>query len=135
MPVREIFGGSKWLLPTQSEYRANLAGMNTFFGAVIGFVIADVQAPSDLHFGAFLGISAAIVICILYISASPYRIAYAAMTILFVIALPFLAPKVDVPSKLQVTLGVWAILTVAVEYIPRRPDPRPDSAADPPASG
>lgn len=110
---------------TESEYRANLVGMNTFFGAVLGFVIADVQTPSDIDFGLFLTFTAAIVISILYISASPYRLAYALMTILLVLGLPFAVSDVDVPVRLQITLGVWTLMTVGVEYFPRRPDPLP----------
>ena len=110
---------------TESEYRANLVGINTFFGAVLGFVIADVQTPGDYEFGLFLTFTAAIVISILYISASPYRLIYAALTILMVLGLPFAVSEVDVPVRLQVTLGVWALMTVGIEYFPRRPDPQP----------
>lgn len=116
----------KGAIATESEYRANLAAMNTFFGAVLGFVIADVNAPDNFDFAMFLMATSAVVISILYISASPYRLAYSALTLLFVLGLPWLVPdKVIVPDRLQITLGVWAFLTVAVEYFPRRPDPVP----------
>ena len=122
------------VVATESEYRANLAGMNTFFGAVLGFVIADVNAPDNLDFAVFLMATSAVVISILYISASPYRVVYAALTLLFVLGLPSLVPdRVAVPDRLQITLGIWALLTVAVEYFPRRPDPSP-TASSPPAA-
>ncbi|WP_205479568.1 hypothetical protein [Sphingomonas arenae] len=116
----------KSFIATESEYRANLAGMNTFFGAVLGFVIADVNAPDNMDFAMFLMATSTVVISILYISASPYRLAYSALTLVFVVGLPQLAPdSVAVPARLQITLGVWALLTVGIEYFPRRPDPAP----------
>jgi hypothetical protein len=39
---------------TEEEYRANLTGMNTFFGAVLGFVLADAKTESLIGFGHLL---------------------------------------------------------------------------------
>lgn len=118
------------LLVTENEYRANLAGMNTFFGAVLGFVIADVEVASNQDFAAFLTFSAAVVISILYISASHHRWLYAALTVAFVAGFPLFMPDgIDVPARLQITLGVWTLMTVLLESLPRKADPDPASSS------
>lgn len=108
-------------LPTESEYRANLTGMNTFFGAVLGFVISDVKATTDLDFALFLIFTAGVVISILYISASKHRLLYSALTLGLVYLLPHtFDERIEVPPRLQIALAVWTIMTIAVEYLPRQ---------------
>jgi hypothetical protein len=119
-------------IPTESEYRANLTGMNTFFGAVLGFVISDVKASTDLAFAAFLVFTAGVVIGILYISASKYRFLYSALTLWLVYELPRVFDgQIEVPPRLQIALAVWTILTIALEYLPRQRDPTTASPTEP----
>jgi hypothetical protein len=103
---------------TEDEYRANLTGMNTFFGAVLGFVLADVKTTSLYDFGHLLFLSAGVVISILYVTASSHRWAYAGMTMLLIGALPYLLKDVQGDlGRLQVTLVVWLGLAVVVELL------------------
>ena len=122
----------KAFVPTESEIRANHAGMNTFFGAVLGFVMAGTERLDAMEFASVLCLVSAVVISILYVSASPYKLAYGLLTLLFIAMLPSAAdPMLDkgehLPDKLQPTLLVWTLLSIVVEYFPRRPD-------DPPAT-
>ena len=117
----------KALVPTESEYRANHAGMNTFFGAVLGFVMAGTERLDALEFASVLFMVSGVVISILYVSASPYKFAYALLTLLFIAILPRVVdPMLDrgehLPDKLQPTLLVWTVLSIVVEYFPRRAD-------------
>ena len=119
-------------VPTESEIRANHAGMNTFFGAVLGFVMAGTEKLDAIEFAAVLFLVSGVVISVLYVSASPYKLVYALMTLAFIALLPgAVDPMLDegehLPDKLQPTLLVWTLLTIMVEFVPRRPD-------DPPAS-
>jgi hypothetical protein len=68
----------------EDEYRANLTGLNTFFGTVIGFVLTDVTTANPASFPQLLIFTAAIVIGVLYISASPHRWLYGALNLLFI---------------------------------------------------
>ena len=117
----------KAFLPTESEVAANHAGMNTFFGAVLGFVISGAADLDTFEFGYLLFLVAGIVISILYVSASKYKMAYAALTIALIWMLPrvmnpLLEAGEQVPSKLPATLLVWTLMTIAVEFLPRRSD-------------
>jgi hypothetical protein len=109
---------------THGEYRANLTGLNIFFGAVLGFVLAGTEALDPLPFALLLTMAAGAVISILYITSSERRVMYSIMT-LFVIAFmdrwadPLLPMGFDLPAKLQPTLAVWALLTMFVEFMPR----------------
>lgn len=103
---------------TDEEYGANLSGMNTFFGAVLGFVLADVTAPRMIDFAQLLLFTAAIVIGILYVSASSRRWLYAAFNLLLIWLLPNALHKDagDI-GKLQVTLAVWAGMSIFLELL------------------
>ena len=50
------------LVATESEYRANHTGMNTFFGAVLGFVMAGTERLDTEEFALVLSIVSGIVI-------------------------------------------------------------------------
>lgn len=118
------------LVSTESEYRANLAGMNTFFGAVLGFVLAEIDRLDNAEFAFVLLMVSGIVISILYVSASKQKIGYSLLTVALILFLPvavgpYLEPGEDLPGKLQITLGVWAFMSIAVEFMPRRPDQTP----------
>jgi hypothetical protein len=103
---------------TEKEYRANLTGMNTFFGAVLGFVLADAKTESLIGFGHLLFLSAGVVISILYVSASSHRWLYAGMTMLMILALPRLLDEwAGGLGRLQVTLALWLLLTVFIEAL------------------
>ena len=115
------------LTTTESEYQAHLAAMNTFFGAVLGFVMAGTERLDQFEFAIVLIFVSGIVISILYVSASPYKLLYAVLTVAMVALLPLaIAPILDpgeqLPDKLQATLYVWTFISITVEFLPRRPD-------------
>ena len=128
--------GRKWLdmgRMTQSEYRANLNGLNIFFGAVLGFVMAGTETLGPRDFAMTLFISATLVITILYVTSSPYRIAYALMSAFFIAVFPWVLARLTggapVPPNLQPTLAVWLGITMMVEFLPREKDAA-ESGAD-----
>jgi hypothetical protein len=109
---------------TEREYRANIDGLNIFFGAVLGFVLAGSEALGDFWFGVLLVVTAGIVVSILYITASKQRLVYSALALGIILTLgewlePFLPGAASIPAKLQPTLAVWALLTILVEFLPR----------------
>ena len=106
---------------TEREYRANLTGINIFFGAVLGFVLAGIEKLSSLQFGLVLVLLAGNVISILFISESRHRVVYSA----YAIALSFITPGVidlvlrttdAIPSKVIPTLVAWTLMTMLVEF-------------------
>jgi hypothetical protein len=118
---------------TQSEYRANLNGLNIFFGAVLGVVMAGTESLAPFDFGLVLFIVATLVICILYVSASPYRLAYAAAAAALIAGLPwllelFVDPGQRVPHAIQPTLAVWLGVTLLIEFLPREAGATPPEA-------
>ena len=120
----------KAMVATESEYRAHHAGLNMFFGAVLGFVMAGTERLDAFEFAYVLFIIAAVVISVLYVSASHYKLAYAFLTLAMIAMLPrSVEPMLDhgehLPDKLQPTLLVWTLLSIIVEYLPRRPDDPP----------
>ena len=121
------FGLPKLLLPTESEVRANHAGMNTFFGAVLGFVMAGTEWLDTYEFAYLLFIVSGAVISILYVSASRQKILYSLLSLALIFMLPglmrsVLDPGEAIPDKLQATLLVWTFLSILVEFLPRRAD-------------
>ncbi len=133
--MRMKLGLFKFLLPTESEVGANHAGMNTFFGAVLGFVMAGTERLDSFEFASLLFVVSGVVISILYISASPQKIAYSLLSVALVFMLPqMLNPVLDageaIPDKMQPTLLVWTLMSILVEFLPRRSDqPPPPSEA------
>lgn len=120
---------------TEAEYRANMTGLNTFFGAVLGFVISGIENLDAIRFALVLSLLTGLVVSILYISASKHRIIYSLYTLAGVAALPFIADPLlpagaALPSKLQPTFAVWALFTIAVEFMPRDSSPRAQIEAD-----
>ena len=107
---------------TQREYRANIDGINIVFGAVLGFVLAGAVDLPSKEFIMLLLLSASVVIMVLYLGSSEYRLSYAATTALSIWVLPYLLERVfeisEVPN-LQATLAAWALMVVVVELIPR----------------
>lgn len=102
---------------TDDEYRANLTGMNTFFGAVIGFVLADVTTRDLVEFAALLVFTASIVVGILYVSASTMRWWYAIFNLVVIWQLPRVFDEVGDLGRLQVTLATWTLMTAGIEAL------------------
>ncbi len=107
---------------TEREYRANIEGMNIVFGAVLGFVLVGAENVEVRDFIGLLVLSSAIVIMILYLGSSEYKLFNAIVTALSIAFLPFIAVDLfditEVP-KLQPTLAIWALMVLGVELIPR----------------
>ncbi|MBB3033337.1 hypothetical protein [Alteriqipengyuania lutimaris] len=111
---------------TEREYRANVNGINIVFGAVLGFVLAGAEGLPAYDFAVLLFMSAAIVVTIMYLGQTEYKLFYgvtaAALIALFPIAIDGVIDLTSVP-KLQPTLAVWAGMIILVELMPRvRPD-------------
>lgn len=109
---------------TEREYRANIEGLNIFFGAVLGFVLAGAETLDACRFALTLLLVGTSVVTILYITASERRFAYAALTVLVVAVLPQVADRLlgggaQLPPKVQPTLAVWAALIIVIEFAPR----------------
>lgn len=109
---------------TDAEYRANLNGMNTFFGAVLGFVLSDVETDRLIEFAQLLLVTTGIVIGILYLSASRQRWWYAALNLLLIWLLPGLVAGAEGSTgRLQVTLAIWTLLSIFLELVKGRDTP------------
>ena len=102
---------------TDDEYRANLTGMNTFFGAVLGFVLADVTTTDLVEFGLLLVFTASIVIGILYVSASALRWWYVPFNLLLIWQVDRLFGDTGDLGRLQVTLAAWTLMAAGVEAL------------------
>ncbi|QUL36494.1 hypothetical protein [Erythrobacter sp. JK5] len=109
---------------TEREYRANIDGMNIVFGAVLGFVLVGAENVEVRDFIGLLMLSAAIVILILYLGSSEYKLFNATITAVSIAFLPYISVDLfditEVP-KLQPTLAIWALMVLGVELIPRAP--------------
>lgn len=119
---------------SSGEYQANLNGMNMFFGAVLGFVLSGTEKLQAWQFGVLLAMLAGVVITVLYISSSRYRLGYALLAIFYAVILPdamdlMLHSKDTVPDKVRPTLLVWIGMTIMVEFWARE-KPRADAAGD-----
>lgn len=124
---------------SKDEYQANLNGMNMFFGAVLGLVLAGTEKLADWQFGVVLAMLAGIVISILFISNSRHRVVYAIYTVVLVLTFPGMADLMlrghdVIPGKVQPTLIVWTAMTIMVEFWGRESD-QPASAAGSDQSG
>lgn len=112
------------------EYHANLAGMNTFFGAVLGFVLTGTENIENWKFGVILTMLAAIVISILFISSSRRRIFYSAYALVLASTFPELVDLMFkshglLPEKVRPTLLAWTLMTIVVEFWRRENPVRP----------
>lgn len=133
-PARKRFAGM-----THNEYRANITGLNIFFGAVLGVVMAGAEALTTRGFAILLLLTAGIVISILYISASRRRIVYAVLAGILVAVLPTIFAILSLggalPAKLQPTLAVWALMMAVIEFVPREPAPEVEPIPHPAEGG
>jgi len=110
---------------TAREYHANKEGLNIVFGAVLGFVLAGAENLDAAGFAMVLIGSAGAVITILYIFASPYRLAYAGLAVVYALSLPFLVQRItgdSAPEKLMPTLLIWTLVAIFLEFAPRGKD-------------
>jgi hypothetical protein len=112
------------------EYQANLSGLNMFFGAVLGLVLAGTEALNDIQFGFVLLGLASVVITILYISSSKRRTSYSGLALLYAVLFPELMEVIlrtphAVPGKIRPTLIVWVLLTMLVEFWAREKGQEP----------
>ncbi|MBH5323085.1 hypothetical protein [Aurantiacibacter sediminis] len=109
------------LAVTEAEYHANIRGLNVVFGAVLGFVLADSRSLENYDFALLLLMSATLVVIILYLGSSVYKLFYGLMAIGLVAALPELLEmaQIAVPPKLQPTLAVWTAMVIVLELLPR----------------
>lgn len=121
---------------TAREARANIAGLNIVFGAVLGFVLASTETMITRDYIFTLFTSATLATVILYVSHSKHRLVYAAIGIGFVSFLPdllneqFFSDASRIPEKLQPTFAVWLMMTLLVEFWPRVPEPTTSARAD-----
>lgn len=108
---------------TEREYRANIEGLNIFFGAVLGFVLAGAEALDAGRFAVVLLLVGMTVVTILYITASHRRLSYALLAAVVIATMPHIASELldgaALPAKVQPTLAVWAALITAIEFAPR----------------
>ena len=122
---------------THAEYRANLDGLNIFFGAVLGFVLAGTENLDQASFAVLLAGTAGIVISILYVTSSRRRATYLVLGAALIATMPrwleggvFGIPVL--PANLQPTLMVWLLLTCLVEFLPRERSSAVAEAHSPP---
>jgi hypothetical protein len=119
---------------TESEYRANINGMNIVFGAVLGFVLAGAEGLPPLDFMIVLFVTALAVILVLYLGSTEYTGFYGVSAGLLIYFLPdILSDQLDnnpIPY-LQPTLTVWAIMVALVEFTPRHKTPEAQSKEPP----
>ncbi|WP_271077387.1 hypothetical protein [Aurantiacibacter sp. MUD61] len=106
---------------TEEEYHANIRGLNVVFGAVLGFVLADSTSLENYDFALLLLVSATLVVIILYLGSSVYKLFYGVMAIIVVAALPTMLEMatIAVPPKLQATFAVWTAMVIVLELLPR----------------
>lgn len=123
---------------TPGEYRANIEGLNLFFGAVLGVVLARTDTLGAVDFAITLAMTAGLVITLLYVSSSPYRRTYAVLGLAMVLVVPeilmtLLSDPTGVPRHLQPTLLVWLGFIILVEFAPRKAEDAPADTAQSPA--
>lgn len=128
--VASAFGLGKM---SDGEYRANLNGINMFFGAVLGVVLAGIEKLNAYQFGFVLVTLAGIVTSIMFISGSRHRFLYALYAIAITLATPrlmdlILRTKDAIPDKVVPTLLAWTLMTIVVEFWARERDSPGDQA-------
>lgn len=115
-------------LMSHQEYEANLAGMNIFFGAIIGVVMADVKGVEAGDYALMLLMAASFVVTLLYISASKARVFYAFTAGLLLAIGWYHAFTGSVPEALDANWlknrllpagSVWYFMIILIEFMPR----------------
>lgn len=119
---------------TQGEYRANVNGINMVFGAVLGVILAGTSNMPMWDYITVLVFSVGTVVSILYLASSPYRLFYAVLTFIVILALPEVLRETFAAHpmpKLQPTLAVWALSVLAIELLPRERQIEPPANTEP----
>lgn len=115
-------------LMSHQEYEANLAGMNIFFGAIIGVVMADVKGVEAGDYALMLLMAASFVVTLLYISASKARVFYAFTAGLllaigwhhaFTGSVPEALDANWLKNRLLPAGSVWYFMIMLIEFMPR----------------
>lgn len=113
---------------TQAEYAANKSGLNIFFGAIIGVIMADVDSLNAFQYSTMLMSTAGLVVTLLYIGASRRPVLYALLAGAILAAVFFMANRSDsylgVPAqwifdRYLPVFGVWLTVLILVELAPR----------------
>lgn len=113
---------------TQEEYEANKNGVNIFFGAVMGIVIADAPNLSAIDYGLALTIGASMVVTLLYISASTRKIFFTLYAATMIISLWAIVQFSDLlPADIATwvinrplpAFAVWFLFCITIEFAPR----------------
>lgn len=109
---------------TPGEYQANLAGVNLFFGAVLGVVLAGTDRLGTRDFSITLVSTAGLVVMLLHVTSSRFRLLNAVVAAVLIALLPrFLAVVLQepaaVPRHLQPTLLIWWAFIGLAEFGPR----------------
>ena len=111
-----------------SEYEANKNGLNIFFGAIIGVVMAGVEDLTAFEFGMLLMIAGGFVVSLLYIGASRRRIMYAVYAAVMLAGGWWMAVQgADLLSltrewlitRMLPAFTVWYVMVLVVEFAPR----------------
>lgn len=112
----------------EREYQANVSGLQIVFGAVLGFVLAGAENFDPSNFAALLLATIGAVVTILYISASPRRLTYTVLAVVYTLSLPWIIPRITdgavAPEKLAPTLIIWTLFQAGVEFAPRVRPPK-----------
>jgi len=118
----------KFIVMTHDEYKANINGLNIFFGAILGVVMADANISSALEYSISLVVIASFIIMLLYINVSEHRLLYAVSAVLILLVVWFKIyqggqfASIDnawLEQRLLPTLSVWLGMIVVVEFYPK----------------
>lgn len=111
---------------TETEYHANIKGLNIFFGAMIGVVMGNAPELDVMHYSVLLIMVASFVITILYVHSSDLKLFYALFGAGGVVFFTFLtfdktidALGIDalwMRNRLLPSLAVWLLLLCLIEY-------------------
>lgn len=113
---------------TYSEYKANISGINIFFGAIIGVVMAELSLQSPITYSLLLIQVASFIVLVLYISASKHRLYYFFFSVSILLVTWIKVSNRDefygidvvwLENRLLPTLSVWLFMIASIEFFPR----------------
>ena len=114
---------------TDREVAATVQAMNLFFGAVIGFILADIQDIATRDYVIVLIITVSVVMAILWLSQSHRRL-YSVFSLAISLGLYAWVDLANpagfgdnIPDKMLPTLAVWSMLAVGTEFRMRMEEP------------
>jgi len=117
------------------EYKANISGINIFFGAIIGVVMAELSLQSPVTYSLLLILVASFIILVLYISASKHRLYYFFFSASTLLLTWIKASNNDefygidtvwLEHRLLPTLSVWLFMVTTIEFLPKE-TPKPEN--------